>query len=294
MSGGAPVCALGNIGAPSHQSVDTRVELSAGLAYFDDVTIRVPSLTWRAGLIGGALCACVAIAPALAAGSSATAVARMAFVTPVAASAGGLGAFTPSAPDPVLARLLHSVPGDAAPVGTKLRFTPTQAPVLPQAATVATHARSIDLSSNLRVGRGAIAAPTLADSSEVAVLAIRPLSYKLGESVGWKTFSQRAPAGSIDRAIIRSAPVAEVAGPSRPSRFDSDFKLQPSDPSARPGRALVTDPSLDVEAAARYRVSRSIDLKAGLRYRMNRGPVEVDRQNSSDGSAVYVGTAFKF
>ena len=239
------------------------------------------------------MCACVTIAPVLAAGSGATLRAQAS--APLAASAGGLGAFTPSAPDPVLARLLRSVPGDRVPVGTKLRFTPTQAPVLPQSATVATHARSIDLSANLRHVPGAAIRPTLADSSEVATLAIRPSSYKLGESVGWKTFSQRVPASPVERSITRSpVPVAESSGPARPSRFDSDFKLQAGDASARPGRGLVNDPSLDVEAAARYRVSRSIDVKAGVRYRVNRDPIDIDRQNGSDSSAVYVGTAFKF
>lgn len=241
------------------------------------------------------MCACVAMAPVLAAGSGAASTARALVAGPLAGSAGGLGAFTPSAPDPVLARLLRSVPGDVVPVATRLRFTPTQAPVLPQSATVATHARSIDLSANLRAGRGVAAPPTLADSSEVATLAIRPSSFKLGQSVGWKTFSHGASPAPAERGITRSpVPAAEASGPARPSRFDSDFKLQSAESSGRPGRGLVADPSLDMEAAARYRVSRSIDVKAGVRYRVNRDAVDPDRQNGADSSAIYVGTAFRF
>ncbi len=290
------MCALGNSAAPSAARA-TRGWNSDGFAPICDGVIKrvSPLTTWRAGLLGGAVCVCVAVAPALAAGSGATALARTVSVAPLTASAGGLGAFTPSAPDPVLARLLRSVPGDAVPAGTKLRFTPTQAPVLPQSATVATHARSIDLSANLHAGRGATPRPTLADSSAVATLAIRPLSFKLGESVGWKTFAQRTPSAPAERSITRSPlPLAEANGPVQPSRFDSDFKLQSADSSARPARGLLPDPALDVEAATRYRVSRSIDVKAGVRFRVNRDRSDVERQNGTDSSAVYVGTAFKF
>lgn len=249
----------------------------------------------RTRLLATAAMTAVAVAPVLAAGVDRPVL--MAAAKAVGdVSTGGVGVFTPSAPDPVLARLLQSLPSDREPARTALKFTPTRGPVLPGASTVATHARSVDLRANLNGRRAPAVRPTLADTSEVATLAVKPISYKLGRSVGWTPFSQRSTSVADNRAITRAPVDRDSAGveDARPSRFKSDFKLESAGAKAGPARGLGVDPSLDMEVGGRYRVSRSVDLKAGVRYRVNREPIAVDPQNSADSSAVYVGTAFKF
>lgn len=245
----------------------------------------------RIGLLATAVVTCVAVAPVLAAGIDAPARTSASLAEN---SIGGLGVFTPSAPDPVLARLLQSLPSDRQPARTALKFTPVRGPVQTGAATVATHARSVDLRANLSGRRAVAVRPTLADTSEVATLAVKPISYKLGQSVGWRPFAQRATP-TAERSITRlPVPRDDSVGAEKPSRFNSDFKLESAQARDVPARGFGVDPSLDVEVAGRYRVSRSVDVKAGVRYRVNREPLAVDPQTSADSSAVYVGTAFKF
>ena len=247
----------------------------------------------RVGLLATVGLAVALVAPVLAAGQRAPTGPALARVE--APVVGGLGSFTPSAPDPVLARLLRSLPQDRAGARSALRFTPTPGQTLPGAVTVATHARSVDLHANLSRVASPVARPSLADSTESTALAIKPSSYKLGQSVGWKSFAQSGSVAAVDRAITR-APVTTslTRDVARPSRFGSDLRVDAAPSLNDVARGSDADPSLQLEVGGRYRLSRSFDVKAGVRYRVNRDQLDADVQGGADSSAVYVGTAFKF
>ena len=210
-----------------------------------------------------------------------------------ASTVGGLGAFTPSDPDPMLARLLSSRSGAAVLAAQPLRFTPRAGQSAPATLTVATHARSVDLRANLRVADVTRPAhqPVVMEALAPPSLSIRPSTYSLGRSVGWKAFGGPAKAAQVDRALARAAgPVGAAEPAGRPSRFGSDFTLTPG---AAP-RPTVDERSVQLDMSGRYRVSRSIDLKAGVRYRVDRDRLDPVVQDGPDSSAVYVGTAFRF
>lgn len=230
-----------------------------------------------------------ALTPVLAAG-----VGRAAPMQPPARAAAGsaLGTFTPSAPDATLARLLEHTPAVVRAAERPSQFTPSTGSATPGTLTVATHVRSLDLRANLRTAAPRVrVAGSLPESVAVApTLNVRPSTYSLGRSVGWKSFGAPGKVAEVDRALTRQ-PVARADEPAgEQSRFDSDFRLSPStSPRLRGG-----DRSVELDMSGKYRVSRSIDLKAGVRYRSDRDRLSPDVQDSTDSSAVYVGTAFKF
>ncbi len=277
-----------------------RLELGPAGAYCDLVSkripapLRVPSARVRAGLLATVGLATAIVAPVLAAGNDHSAMAA----TVIRAGGpvlGGLGSFTPSAPDPVLARLLRSLPQDGRLARSTLRFTPTPGQAVPGPVTVATHVRPVDLRANLNRLASPAGRPSLADSTDSTALAIKPSSYKLGESIGWKSFAQTGTVAAVDRAITRK-PVASAPtrGVERPSRFGSDLKVETAPSLNDVARGSDADPSLELEVGGRYRLSRSVDVKAGVRYRVNRDRLDPDVQGGADSSAVYVGTAFRF
>lgn len=247
----------------------------------------------RRWLLAGTVASVCAVAPVLAASSvgHSTATHR-----PAAALAGTLGLFTPSAPDPVLAQLLAERPGASALASEPVRFTPRAGQSAPATLTVATHARSVDLRANLRsatrsAGVVTRSAPVVAEAVAPPSLSVRPSTYSLGRSVGWKAFSAPDKVAQVDRALTRApGPVSGGEAKGKPSRFDSDFSLTPSGSP----RATAEDRSVQLDMSGRYRVSRSIDLKAGVRYRVDRSRLDPDVQDGADSSAVYVGTAFRF
>ena len=249
------------------------------------------NLARRRWLLAGAVAAAGAVAPVLAAsgpGDSTAVTHRASSLT-----AGTLGAFTPSAPDPMLARLLAERP-EVARAAEPVRFTPRAGQSAPATLTVATHARSVDLRANLRsasAGAPARPAPVVAEAVAPPSLSVRPSTYSLGRSVGWKAFSEPEKAARVDRALARAAgPVRGDEPKGKPSRFDSDFTLTPGSSP----RAVVEDRSVQLDMSGRYRVSKSVDLKAGVRVRRDRDRLDPDVQDGPDSSAVYVGTAFRF
>ena len=208
---------------------------------------------------------------------------------------GALGSFTPSSPDPVLAALLTASPESRRLASTStLRFTPKGGETAPATLTVATHARPVDLRGNLRAAAPSAATHTiLAQTATPTTLAVRPSTYNLGESVGWKTFSQRNIVEQVDRALT-SKPLAAPAEPAASrSRFGGSMVVEPAAPVVETSR-LTADRSVQLDVAGSYRLSRSIDVKAGVRYRVDRDRLDPDVQSGPDSSAVYVGTAFKF
>lgn len=249
----------------------------------------------RRRFVVGALASVCAMAPVLAASSNPSAAVAISHRAADGIT-GTLGAFTPSAPDPVLARLLADRPGVSKLAGEPVRFTPRAGQSAPATLTVATHARSVDLRANLRSATGssgqlARGGPAVAETVAPPSLSIRPSTYSLGRSVGWKSFSAPDKVAQVDRALARApGPVGGGESRGKPSRFDSDFSLTPSEAP----RARAEDRSVQLDMSGRYRVSRSIDLKAGVRYRVDRSRLDPDVQDGADSSAVYVGTAFKF
>lgn len=214
--------------------------------------------------------------------------------TPASLSAvGALGSFTPSSPDPVLAALLKSSPESHRLATTSLRFTPKGGQTAPATLTVATHVQPVDLRGNLRVATSTAKRILVAQTATPTTLAVRPSTYNLGESVGWKSFSQRGVVAQVDRALTRE-PLAAPAEPSvGNSRFGGMMTVEPAAPVVETSRALP-DRSVQLDVAGSYRLSRSIDVKAGVRYRVDRDRLDPDVQSGPDSSAVYVGTAFKF
>lgn len=210
-------------------------------------------------------------------------------------AAGTMSAFTPSAPDPMLARLLAERPETARAVEA-VRFTPRSGESAPSTLTVATHVRSVDLRANLRSATRSASAPVrvgpvVAEAVAPPSLAVRPSTYSLGRSVGWKAFSEPDNAARVDRALARAAgPVRGGEPKDTPSRFDSDFSLTPGSAP----RPATEERSVQLDMSGRYRVSKRVDLKAGVRVRVERDRLDPNVQDDPDSSAVYVGTAFKF
>ena len=261
----------------------------AKLHIVNGMSIRLP-LRRRASLPSAIALAMVAMAPVLAAGTVSSATRG---ISQAPSAVGALGAFTPSSPDPVLAALLTASPESRRLATTTLRFTPKGGQTAPATLTVATHARPVDLRANLSVATSTAKRAIVAQTATPSTLAVRPSTYDLGESVGWKSFSQRGAVAQVDRALTReplAAPAEQSAGR---SRFGGTMTVEPAAPVVETSRALA-DRSVELDVAGSYRLSRSIDVKAGVRYRVDRDRLDPDVQSGPDSSALYVGTAFKF
>lgn len=236
--------------------------------------VRVPRHFWKGSLTALAVVS-LALPPALAAMS------RTDRIRDTALSETLLGQFTPASGDPrLIARYTRLSPEQRG----SFSFTPalTDAGRKNRAITVVIRARD-DASSAARTS--ALAA------GRTAPIAIAPVKYNLGASVGFEKFvTPSLPRG----ADLRNLPVAKAPEQEeKKSRFATRMVNRPSDPSGATDRVTAPGEAPAVDVVSSYRLTKNIDVTAGVRYKSD-DRVEPLTDARRDSQAVYVGTKFRF
>lgn len=159
-----------------------------------------------------------------------------------------------------------------------------------KAITVAVHERPLDISRNLRVvkvERAAVVSPSRAP------LAVTPLRYSLGSSVGWKGFAMPARMAEVDRVMAPKPKDRAGTAPVKPSRWNGAMEVESAPDVAHVTKGLERSKNVELDVSGSYSITRNLDVKAGVRYKADRDRVEL-LENQKDSQAVYVGTAFRF
>lgn len=236
--------------------------------------VRVPRHFWKGGVTAVAVVS-LALPPALAAMS------RTDRIRDTALSETLLGQFTPASGDP---RLIARYARMSAEQRGNFSFTPalTDQGRKNRAITVVIRARD-DASSAARTS--ALAA------GRTAPVAIAPVKYNLGASVGFEKFvTPTLPRGTD----LRNLPVAKAPEQEeKKSRFATRMVNRPSDPSGATDRVTAPGEASAVDVVSSYRLTRNIDVTAGVRYKSD-DRVEPLTDSRRDSQAVYVGTKFRF
>lgn len=237
--------------------------------------VRNPRQVWKAGLIAAAAIS-VALPPALAA------MTRADRIRDTQLSETLLGQFTPASGDPRLIARYAKMSEDAR---RSFSFTPaiTDEGRKNRAITVVIRSRD-DKSSAARTA-------ALAAGSSKTPIAITPVAYDLGASVGFDKFVTPAlPRGSD----LRNLPVARAPEQAeKKSRFATRMTNAAVDPAGATDRVTAPGDDQMVDVVSSYRLTRNIDVTAGVRYR-SADRVEPLTDTRRDSQAVYVGTAFRF
>lgn len=235
---------------------------------------RKPRHFWKASIVAMATLS-LALPPALAAMS------RADRIRDTALSETLLGQFTPASGDPrLIAR--YAKMSEAARRG--FSFTPAMTDPSRQnrAITVVIRARD-DASSAARTA--ALAA------GRMTPVAITPVAYNLGASVGFEKFATPTLPRGVD---LRNMPVAQAPDQAeRKSRFATRMMNRPSDPSGATDRVTAPGEAQAVDVVSSYRLTKNIDVTAGVRYKSD-DRLEPLTDSRRDSQAVYVGTAFRF
>jgi len=229
---------------------------------------------WKGSIVALAAIS-LALPPALAAMS------RTDRIRDTALSETLLGQFTPASGDP---RLIARYTKMSANARSGFSFTPamTDESRKNRAITVVIRARD-DASSASRTAAMA--------TGRKAPVAITPVAYNLGASVGFEKFVTPSLPRGVD---LRNLPVARAPEQEeRKSRFATRMIARPSEPSGATDRITAPGEDQVVDVVSSYRVTKNIDVTAGVRYRSDER-VEPLTDARRDSQAVYVGTAFRF
>jgi opacity protein-like surface antigen len=201
------------------------------------------------------------------------------------AAARALGIFTPASADPKLAAIFARSGLDA----TDFQFTPSE----PRHAAN----RGVSLAVRGRSVRGTQDDARLAAATPTVALA--PIAYNLGVSVGWKKFALSGDVSHFDMAGAPGGRQSVDVGVSYSAkRFSGQVKAVADRPL--PGApALVEEaPAYTLDVGGSYSLTRNLDVTAGVRYKTERNRLEQldnpDTNNHHDSQAVYIGTAFRF
>ena len=192
-----------------------------------------------------------------------------------------LGQFTPASGDERLVARYNKMSAEAR---RSFSFTPalTDSSRKNRAITVVIRSRD-DASSATRTS--ALAA------GRTAPIAIAPVKYNLGASVGFEKFVTPSLPRGTD---LRNLPVAKAPEQDeKKSRFATRMVNRPSDPSGATDRVTAPGEASAVDVVSSYRLTKNIDVTAGVRYRAD-DRVEPLTDSRRDSQAVYVGTAFRF
>lgn len=219
------------------------------------------------------------VAPAISARETAIDRAPVRFTNTVATP---LGSFTPATADPRLAALIARTGMSA----TGFRFTPASDSVdRRKPVTVAVRARSSRM-------------PVLSDRTAAAApsgVALAPIAYDLGVSVGWKRF---AVSGAMTRVDLAGAPGSQervdLGLGYRGKRASAAVNAGTTRPLTDVPVAVTDLPSYSVDLTSSYSLTRNLDVTAGVRYKAERDRLPQIQDNRRDSQAVYVGTAFRF
>lgn len=197
-----------------------------------------------------------------------------------------LNAFTPANADPKMTAAIASSKHGLAMRG--LSFTPRAGlDTSSRAITVAVHARPLDLSGNLQ--------PAKTQQGEMvssrAPLAIAPVRYSLGSSIGWKSFAEPSRVAEVDRAM--AAKPKDKPGTTKPSRWNGALEVDSVPAVSSTPKGLDRSKNVELDVSGSYSITRNLDVKAGVKYKADRDRFELP-ENEKDSQAVYVGTAFRF
>jgi len=192
-----------------------------------------------------------------------------------------LGQFTPASGDPRLIARYAKVSEEAR---RNFSFTPavTEENRKNRAITVVIRKRD-DASSAARTAALA--------KGRSAPVAITPIAYDLGASVGFQKFvTPQLPRGTD----LRNLPVARApAEEEKPSRFATRMINRPADPAGATDRITAPGAAPAVDVMSSYRITRNLDVTAGVRYKAD-DRLEPLTDSRRDSQAVYVGTQFRF
>ncbi len=197
-----------------------------------------------------------------------------------------IATFTPASADPKLAALLARSGLDSA----DFRFTPSESRRNgSRAVTVAVRARS-SIASREAQRVGSI------DSVNSPSAGLAPIAYNLGVSVGWKRFALSGELARLDLAGLPGSRESIDVGVSfTGKRASARVKAIADRPLGDSPKLVSDDPSMAIDVAGSYSLSRNIDLTAGVRYkRENNNRLERLTDNRRDSQAVYIGTALRF
>ncbi|CAN5471268.1 hypothetical protein BH09PSE4_BH09PSE4_02870 [soil metagenome] len=187
-----------------------------------------------------------------------------------------IGSFTPAAADPMLASVLAR----AGLRSSSFRFTPTDSHKGARAVTVAVRARTTRVDSN-----GSPASP----------VALAPIAYSLGTSVGWKRF---ALSGDMARVDLAGSPISrqnvDVGVSYSGRRFSGQVRAIADRPLPNAPKLVADVPSYSVDVSSSYKLTRNLDVTAGVRYKSERDRLQQIEEDKRDSQAVYIGTAFRF
>jgi hypothetical protein len=241
--------------------------------------MKMRLMRWMTGIgLGTLAVAGLFVAPALQAQESRAAKSSK---RQVSGSFGGLGMFTPAAADPKLAAVLarSGLPDSG------FRFTPSESRRNgSQAVTVAVRARS---TRTVQAGDRTNPAP--------AALALAPVAYNLGVSVGWKRF---AVSGDVTRVNLVSQPGsterADFGLSYSGKRVGGRIQAGAERPLTNTPVLIGETPSYSIDVGGSYSLTRNLDVTAGVRYKAERDRLPRITDDRRDSQAVYVGTAFRF
>lgn len=191
-----------------------------------------------------------------------------------------IGSFTPASADPKLAAVLAR----SGVSGSNFRFTPAD-------AASAVRNRSITVAVRARSNTAKIASPVAAPAS----IAIAPIVYNLGVSVGWKRF---AVSGDMAKVDLNGQPGSQervdLGLSYRGKRAAAAVSASRSRPLDQRQQLMGDVPTYTVDMGGSYSLTRNLDLTAGLRYKSERERLPKLEDNRRDSQAVYIGTAFRF
>jgi Gram-negative porin len=201
----------------------------------------------------------------------------------------GMTTFTPASADPRLAAVFAR-----SNMETKtFRFTPASSAGRPNRnLTVAVRARKpAPIISRDRPAAAALVAST----APTASLALAPVSYDLGVSVGWRRFAVSGDIAQADLGTLKGRRQrADVGVSYTMKKWTTRVALEAERPVGRAPLSADRDESVAVDFASSYRLSRNVDVMAGVRYKSQRDRLEPLADTRRDSQAVYVGTQFKF
>ncbi len=193
------------------------------------------------------------------------------------------GQFTPATGDP---RLIERYAKVSDATKRNFRFTPVVARSADgsRAITVVVRApaRSLGTTTTQKI------LPTERDKP----LAIAPVAYNLGKSVGYTKFTIPDAGPGLDLASLPKVRAPETT--TRKSRFSTELKVGQDGVEAGSARTLNPDDAASVDVGAGYSLSRRLKVTAGVRYKQANDRLTPLADDRRDSQAVYVGTRFKF
>lgn len=196
-----------------------------------------------------------------------------------------LGQFTPTGGDP---RLIARYAKMSKAVRQSFSFTPALSNDGREKRAITVVVRSRDRAMS---GSGDALRVAALAAGQTQPVAIAPVVYDLGASVGFKKFVTPNVGRGLDIRNLPQARAPEVI--ERPSRFATRVGSGSMDPAAAPARATAPGSAPAVELGGSYRLTRNLDVTAGVRYNSDER-LEPLTDNRRDSQAVYIGTQFRF